>query len=75
MYDRTGSKQLLNEFLLLASTAEARTEAASCAYMHNEINDTLGSGKNFWKEMGNLGLISKTSDSLHGFMPNELNAH
>ena len=68
-------KQLLDEFLLLDFTAEVRTEAARCAYMHNKISDTLGSGKNFWKKMRNLGLIPKTSDALHGFMPDELNDH
>ena len=36
---------------------------------------TLDSGKNFWKEMWNLGLIAKASDALHGFVPNELNKH
>ena len=38
-------------------------------------SDTLGRGKNFWKEMRNLGLIPETSDALHGFMPDKLNAH
>ena len=33
----------------------------------------LGNGKNFWKELRSLGLISKASDTLHGFMPEELN--
>ena len=74
-FDRTDSKQLLDEFLLLAFTAEARTKTARCAYTHNKISDTLGSGKNFWEEMRNLGLIPKKSDALHGFMPDKLNAH
>ena len=74
-YNRTGSKQLLDEFLQLAFTAEARTEAARCAYMYNKISDTLGNGKYFWKEMRNLGLIPRTSDVLHGFIPDEINAN
>ena len=55
-------------------TAKARTEASRCAYMHNKISDTLGSGKSFWKDMRKQGLIPKTSDALHGFWPDELNA-
>ena len=43
--------------------------------MHDRISDTLESGKNFWKELRNLGLILKASDALHVFMPDELNDH
>ena len=43
--------------------------------MHNRIGDTLGSEKNFWKEMHNLGLIPKTSVALRSFMLEELNKH
>ena len=43
--------------------------------MHNRIGDTLDRGKIFWKEMRNLKLIPKTSDALHGFMPEELNKY
>ena len=57
------------EFLGLAKAGEEQSEAARCAYMHNRIGDTLDSGKNFWKERRNLGLIPKTSDALHGFKP------
>ena len=52
-----------------------RCETARCAYIHDWISDTLDSGKNFWKESRNLGVISKASDALHGFMPDELNDH
>ena len=41
--------------------------------MQNSISDAYDGGKNFWKEMRNLGLIPKASDALHGFMPEELN--
>ena len=43
--------------------------------MHNCISDALDNGKNFWKELRNLGLIPKASGALHGFMPDELNEH
>ena len=74
-YDRAGSLQLLAELLELAEAVEEQSEAARCAYMHNRIGYTLDSWKNFWKEMRNLGLIPKTSESLHCFMPKELNNH
>ena len=74
-YDRTGSSQLLTEFIELAGAVEEQSEAARCADMHNRIGDTLDSGKIFWKEMRNLGLIPKASDALHGFMPEKLNKH
>ena len=74
-YHRTGSRQLLRKFFDLANAVEEQTENARCAHMHNCISDALDSGKNFWKEMRNLGLIPKASDALHGFMPDELNAH
>ena len=61
-------------FYNLYSLLAGRAEAAGCAYIHNKISNTLESGKNFWKEMRNPGLIPKTSDALHGFMPDELNA-
>ena len=73
--DRTGSRQLLTKFLGLAEAVEKQSEAARHAYMHNCISDTLDSDKSSWKEMRNLGLIPKTSDALHGFMPEELNKH
>ena len=74
-YSRTGSRQLLDELIVLAKTCEDKCEIARCAYMHDRISDTLDSGKNFWKELRNLGLIPKASDALHGFMPEELNDH
>ena len=37
------------------------------------MGETLDNGKNFWKELRNLGLIPKASDALHGFIPDELN--
>ena len=71
-YVRTGSRQELTKFLKLAEAVEEQSEAARCAYMHSRIGGTLDSGKNFWKEMRYLGLIPKTSDTLHGYMPEEL---
>ena len=52
---------------------EKRNETAQCAYMHNQIGETLDDGNNVWKKLCNLGLIPKASDDLHGFMPVELN--
>ena len=74
-YSRTGSRQLLDEHIDLANTCKEKCEVACCAYMHDRISDTLHSGKNFWKELRNLGLILKAGDALHGFMPDELNDH
>lgn len=31
--------------------------------------------KNIWKELRNLGLLSKARDELHGFSPDQLNTH
>ena len=73
-YSRTGSKQLLNEFLSLANKYEEQTEIARCSYMHDRISGTLDANKNFWKEMRSLGLIPKTNDALHGFSPEEINS-
>ena len=74
-YDRCGSPQLLQEFIDLAKEIEERSENDRCAFMHNCIIDALDGGKNFWKETRKLELISKASDALHGFMPEELNEH
>ena len=59
----------------LANEIEERSENYRCSHMHNCIYDALVGGKNFGKEMRNLGLIPKVSDALHGFMPDELNEH
>ena len=72
-YCRSRYPQLLEKFLDFANVCEERNEAARCAYMHNRMGETLDNGKNFWKELLNLGLIPKTSDALHGFIPDELN--
>ena len=72
-YERTDSRQLLDEYLTLADLTERKSEIARYAYMHNRINNSLDNNKNFWSEMRNLGLIPKPSDALHGFLPDELN--
>ena len=74
-YSRIWLRQLLNELIDLANTCEEKCEVARCACTYDRISDTLDSGKNFWKELRNLGLIPKASDVLHGFMPDELNDH
>ena len=43
--------------------------------VHDHIDEAISSNKNFWQEIRKLGLISTTSDSLHGFLPDELNDH
>ena len=73
-YTRTGSRSLLNEFLVLANLYEEKSEAARHVYMHNRISNTLDKKGNFWKELKTLGLIPKASDALHGFLPEELNS-
>ena len=72
---RTGSGQLLDEFLELATTAEDRTEAARCAYMHDRIDEEIVSDKGFWQEMRKLGLIPTTREALHGILLYELHDH
>ena len=74
-YQRTGSRQLFNEYLELATEIENKTEIARNAYMHNRITSNLDTGKYFWLEMKNLGLIPKVSGALHGFLPEELNSY
>ena len=74
-YDRTGSRNLLNEYLRLGNLAEEKYETAHCTYMHNRICNALDTNKNFWSEMKNLGLIPKAIDALHGFLPEELNEY
>ena len=39
--------------------------------MHDRISDTRDSGKNFWKELRNLGLISKASEGFKFTMVSE----
>ena len=63
------------EFLQLTDAVEEQSEIARCAYMHNCISDILDNNKNFWKELHHLGLIPKSSNALHGFLPEELNEH
>ena len=72
-YDRNDSRLLLQQFIDLEKEIEERSENARRAHMNNCISDGLGSGKNFWKEMHDLGLIPKASDALRGFMSEELN--
>ena len=74
-YQRTGSRELLNEFLILANIFEEQSEMARSAYMHNRICGALDANKNFWKEMRDLGLIPKANDALHGFSPEVINVH
>ena len=44
-------------------------------FMHICIRDAVDGGKDFWREMRNLGMIPKASNALHGFIPDELNEH
>ena len=74
-YERTGSRQLYDEYLSLANLVEKKSEIARCAYMHNRICNSLDTNKNFWSEMRKLGLLPKPSDALHGFLPEELNTY
>ena len=39
------------------------------------IGDALNNKKNMWKELRHLGLLPGMEDALHGFSPDELNAH
>ena len=74
-YNRNGLRQILQELIDLAKELEKRSEVAHYAHMHNCISDTLGNGKNFWKELRRLGLIPKASDAFYNFMHEELNDH
>ena len=74
-YRRTSSRTLLDEFLALTRSYEDKLETARCAYMHNRICSSLDANRNFWKDMRELGLIPKTNDSLHGFLPAEMCTH
>ena len=55
--------------------AEQRTIQAKEAFIQNRLIDALDNNKNVWCELRKLGILSKASDQLHGFTPNELNKH
>ena len=74
-YRRTCSWQLLDEFPELAIMTEDWTKAAHYASNHDHTDEAIGSNKNFWQEMRQLGLIPKTIYAIHGFLPDRLNDH
>ena len=46
------------------------------SFLHDHLTDALDANKDIWKEMRNLGLLRKRKEeNLHGFTPEELNAH
>ena len=46
------------------------------SFLHDHLTDALVAKKDIWKQMRNLGLLPKRKEeNLHGFTPEELNAH
>jgi hypothetical protein len=74
-YQRTGRAALLSEFLTLRDEIEERTEVARCDFLREQIGIALDESKDMWEEMRHLGLLPKPKEALHGFGPDELNAH
>ena len=75
-YKRTGCAPLLREFLRLSNEVDERIDQERTTFLHKQLADALDEKKNIWKEMRKLGLLPKQKqEELHGFTPDELNAH
>ncbi|WP_316206607.1 hypothetical protein, partial [Escherichia coli] len=73
-FKRTKEERYLSKFLQLRKTIDERTEQAKTNYYHNRLFDALAGG-NVWKELKDLGLLSRPQGDLNGFTPDKLNAH
>ena len=74
-YRRTKDSRLREDYLELASQPEHLAERARSDYLQNRIFQALQDNKNIWKELRSIGLLPTIKEELHGFTPNELNAH
>ena len=74
-YNRTGRAVLLEEFIDLCDEVERRTKTALNCYLQNNVTGALHNNKNIWKKLKHIGLLPTSDDALHGFTPDELNAH
>ena len=53
-----------------------RTAQEQNSFLINHLSDALDDNKNIWKEMHNIGLLSKRKEEdLHDFTPRKLNEH
>ena len=58
----------------LRQTADDLATQARTSYYHNRLTEALANG-NVWKELNDLGLLSKPDEDLNGLTPDELNQH
>ena len=74
-YKKTGRATLLDEFLDLCRMIVERSEDARIFFLRDQIGISLDEVKDIWEELGQLRLLPKPKGALHGFGPDELNAH
>ena len=73
-YKRKRDKFFLEQFLSLRVTADDLATLARTSYYHNRLTESLANG-NVWKELKDLGLLSKPDENLNGLAPDELNQY
>ena len=73
-YKRTRDKFFLEQFSSFRQTADDLATQAGTSYYQNRLTEALANG-NVWKELKDLGLLSKPDEDLNGLTPDELNQH
>ena len=63
---RTGNTIYLEQFLALRQTVDEKLTEARTSYYNNRLSEALENG-NVWKELKDLGLLSKPNGDLNGF--------
>ena len=75
LYIRSKDAILLTGLITLSEDIAVLTENARSSFLHEKLNDALNNKQYNWREMRHLGLIPTPRSDLHGFTPEELNAH
>ena len=73
-YKRTREKFFLEQFLSLRQSVDDLATQARTSYYHNRLTEALANS-NVWKELKDLGLLSKPDEDLNGLSPDELSQH
>ena len=65
----------MTELITLSEDIAVLSENARSSFLHEKLNDALNNKQDILREMRHLGLIPTPRSDLHGFTPEELNAH
>ena len=74
-YVRFKDLLLLNELVALSNQIEVLSDTARCSFYQEQISNAFNNNQDIWRELRHLGLLPKPKSELHGFLPDDINAH